>query len=83
MCSKCESFVGLPIDRKAKVMLFDESDKAVDCRRFVGFMEKNHEDDGTPYAFIKQEVEIKSTGRSYGVSINISHCPFCGENILR
>lgn len=76
MCDKCKTLKNVPVDKKATVELFNTP--AHDATFFCGFMQLNHEDDGTPYAFIKQEVEIESTGRSYGVPIYISHCPFCG-----
>lgn len=82
MCKKCEKLLNVPKDKKARVILFDVSDKAVDVNEFVGFMEINHHDDGTPYAFIKQDVEITSTGRSYGIPLYIQYCPFCGEKLF-
>jgi len=82
MCDKCKELLNVPKDRKAKTMLFDERENAFDVNYFHGFMEVNHEDDGTPYAFIKQEVEIQSTGRSYGMAIPIHYCPFCGEKLV-
>lgn len=80
MCDKCKGLLNVPKDKKAKTMLFDE--EAFDAEYFHGFMEINHEDDGTPYAFIQQEVMIKSTQRSYGMNIPIKYCPFCGEKLV-
>lgn len=81
MCEKCRNLINIPKDKKAKTMLFDESEKTFDANYFYGFMEVNHDDTGTPEAFIKQEVEIESTGRSYGIPIPIKYCPFCGAKL--
>lgn len=83
MCKHCENMVGLPKDMKARTDLFDKTAESIDTRYFVGFMEKNYHEDDTPYAFIKQEVTIDSTDRSYGIAIDIKYCPFCGEYLLR
>lgn len=81
MCEKCKKLIGIAKDKKASVILFDETKRTFDANYFYGFMEVNHEDDGTPFAFIKEEVEISSTGRSYGIAIPIKYCPFCGEKL--
>ena len=81
MCGKCRGLLNLPQDKKATTLLFDESAKTIDAEYFTGIMQVNHEEDGTPYAFIKQDVQIKSTGRCYGVAIPIQYCPFCGEKL--
>ena len=81
MCEKCRGLIGISKDKKASVLLFDDTKITFDANYFHGFMEVNHEDDGTPYAFIKEEVEIASTGRSYGIAISIKYCPFCGEKL--
>lgn len=81
MCDKCNALKNVPVDKKATVKLFDDTELAIDAEAFRGFMQLNHTDEGTPYAFIKQELIVKSTGRSYGKSIYITHCPFCGERL--
>lgn len=79
MCEKCKKLLNVPKDKKAETVLFDVP--AHDAEYFHGFMMVNHEDDGTPYAIIKQDVRIESTGRCYGMPIFIKYCPFCGEKL--
>lgn len=80
-CKKCESLKNVPVDQKAISMLFDYSDISYDCNWFKGYMELNHNGDGSPYAFIKTEVTIESTGRSYDATEYIKYCPYCGEKL--
>ena len=79
MCERCEKLKKVPKDKKETVVLVDA--KAIDAEVYKAFMQLNHRDDGTPFAFLKSEVVIKSTGRSYGIVIDITHCPFCGERL--
>ena len=81
MCKNCEKLLNVPADKKATTVLFDETKETYDASKFVGIMEVNHKDDGTPYAFIIQDVTIESTGRSYGMPLYIQYCPFCGEKL--
>lgn len=81
MCKNCEKLLNVPVDKKATTVLFDETEKSYDVSEFVGIMQVNHKDDGTPYAFIIQDVAIKSTGRIYGIPLYIQYCPFCGEKL--
>lgn len=81
MCKECEKLLNVPVDKKATTVLFDETENSYDVSEFKGIMQVNHYDDGTPYAFIKQDVTIESTGRSYGMPIYIQYCPFCGEKL--
>lgn len=82
MCKKCKELLNVPKDKKATIILFDEKEKAFDVNMFEGIMQVNHHDDGTPFAFIKQDIEIKSTGRSYGIPLYIQYCSFCGEKLF-
>ena len=81
MCEKCKNLLNVPVDKKATTTLFDETEKSYDASEFKSIMQVNHNEDGTPYAFIKQDVTIESTGRSYGMLIYIQYCPFCGEKL--
>lgn len=67
--------------KKQRLYCLTRAKKTFDANYFYGFMEVNHDDVGTPEAFIKQEVEIESTGRIYGMPIPIKYCPFCGEKL--
>jgi len=81
MCEKCKELLNVATNKKAVSVLAKED--AFDADVCETIMELNHEDDGTPYAFIKTEVVIKSTGRSYGTPICINYCPFCGEQLIK
>lgn len=81
MCEKCSELLNVPANKKAVSVLMKED--AFDANVYETIMELNHEDDGTPYAFIKSEVVIESTGRCYGTPIYIKYCPFCGEQLIR
>lgn len=80
MCKICKKLIGTPKDKKSKVKLF-YGEKAYDANYYEVIMELDHDDNGDPFAFIKHEVQIRSTGRVYGKPIFIKYCPFCGEKL--
>lgn len=82
MCNICDKLKNVPKNKKATVVLEDAKEQAFDVNKFDVIMQINHEDDGTPYAFIKQEVDIQSTERCYGIPIYITYCPFCGDKLI-
>ena len=79
MCEKCEKLLNVPKNKKAITILHDGS--AIDADIYKINMVLDHDIYGNPKAFIKQEVVISSTGRSYGTPIYINFCPFCGERL--
>lgn len=87
MCKMCDKLVGIPSDKKSLVNLFNwekEKDRLNDAKYFRMFMEVNHnEHTKEPYAFIKAEIEIESSELSYGNSVDIKYCPFCGRKLYR
>ena len=80
-CKICERLLNVPSDKKEKVMLFDYKDDVIDADYFHGYMELDHFDDGDPYAFIKFELRITSTGRAYERVQIIKYCPCCGQKL--
>lgn len=83
MCDKCKNLLNLPNDKKAWTHLFNyKEDELNDANHFKMIMEVNHDEETKkPYAFIATDIEIKSTGLTYGNSIDIKYCPFCGQKL--
>lgn len=81
MCKYCKDLLNVPSNKKAKVILKDYSKESYDANVQKMFMEVNHEESGEPYAFIKSDVVIESTGRAYGISFPIMYCPNCGKKL--
>lgn len=71
MCKYCEELLNVAADRKANTVLADNSVESSNACVNEMIMEVNHEDDGTPYAFICSRVHILSTDREYANVINI------------
>jgi hypothetical protein len=80
MCEKCASLLNVPKDKKATVVLKESNSYGTKLDKTI--MQLNHEDDGTPYAFITHEVVLKND-RTYGHPIYIKYCPFCGEQLIK
>lgn len=81
MCKKCDELINVPKNRKKTIKISEYN--SFDTEYHESIIQKNHDEKGNEFCFIKSELMIKSTGRTYNDIMYIKYCPFCGEKIVK
>ncbi len=79
MCKICSQLVNTPKNKKSTVILNEYESEFTNYDKT--FIEVNHTDNGERYAFITHVIQMKDN-RTWSHPVDISHCPFCGQNLL-
>lgn len=78
MCKNCDILLNVPKDKKSTRVLNESDSYGTIVDRTI--MQLNHEENGTPYAFITHQI-VLDDNRSYSHPIYIKYCPFCGQRL--